>query len=377
MNDQSKPLQEVVRFFLRLGLTAFGGPAAHIAIMHDEVVLRRNWLNDQHFADLLGAAQLIPGPSSTEMAIQIGFARAGWLGLVAGGVCFILPAMLIVTALAWAYVQFGAMPQVNSILYAIKPIVIVIVAQALWELRKIIKTRWMWVVGLAAAILFLLGVNALMLLIAGAVVVMSSSSLPRRPTAALVNAPFAGIVAAAAPAAAFGLPLLFLTLLKIGTVLYGSGYVLLAFLRQDFVQSLGWLTDQQLIDAVAIGQVTPGPVFTTATFIGYVLGGIPGALVATLAIFLPAFVFVALVNPLLPRIRRSPSARALLDGVNAASLGLMAAVMIQLGAAALTDVITIAIGVIAAVLLFRFRLNPTWLIGGGAAAGIAKAFLNL
>lgn len=365
---------EVVRFFLRLGVTAFGGPAAHIAIMHDEVVNRHHWLDDQRFADLLGAAQLIPGPSSTEMAIQIGFAHGGWLGFIAGGVCFILPAMLIVIAIAWAYIQYGSMPQVHSILYAVKPIVIAIVAQALWDLRTIYKTRWMWVAGLVTVILFLLGVNALVLLIAGGLFVNFGKSISRHMTAWSI-APLAGIVTAAT-ATAFSLPVLFLTMLKIGAVLFGSGYVLLAFLREDFVLHLGWLTDQQLFDAIAIGQVTPGPVFTTATFIGYVLGGIPGALVATFAIFLPAFVFVAIINPLVPRIRNSPGASGLLDGVNAASLGLMAAVTIQLGATALTDTFTIAIALVAAVLLFRFRINSTWLISGAAAAGIARAYFK-
>ena len=373
---------EIARLFLKLGLTAFGGPAAHIAMMRDEVVTRRKWIDDQHFLDLLGATNLIPGPNSTEMAIHIGFVRGGWRGLVVGGACFILPAMLIVMALAWAYDQFGAVPEVDRLLYGVKPVIIAIVVQALWGLgRKAVKGALTAVVGLVALVLYFTGVNEIALLLAGSLFVMLAQNIRRRGARGLFTphgllAPLGLSLPAIAPAALpFSLPILFLTFLKIGAVLYGSGYVLLAFLRADFVVRLGWLTDRQLIDAVAIGQVTPGPVFTTATFIGYVLGRVPGAVLATIGIFLPSFVFVAISNPLIPRIRHSPWAGALLDGVNVASLGLMAAVTLQLGQAALVDPLTMALGLTAAILLFRFKVNSTWLVLGGALTGLLSSLL--
>ena len=321
---------EVVRVFLRLGLIAFGGPAAHVALFRDEIVRRRRGVTDERFLDLLGATNLIPGPNSTEMAIHLGYVRAGWPGLIAGGVGFIAPAMLIVLGLAWAYVRFGSAPQAGWLLYGAKPVVIVIIAQALWTLgQKAVQGPLTGVVGAAVLGLYFLGLNELLLLFAGGLIVMLVVNLRRlhRPGSlpALVpllpSLPFLQPSAFLLLPASFSLPLMFWIFLKIGSVLYGSGYVLLAFLRSDFVSRLGWLTDRQLLDAVAIGQVTPGPVFTTATFIGYLLGGLPGGLLATLGIFLPSFVFVALSNPLIPRLRRSAWAGALLDGVNVASLG--------------------------------------------------------
>ncbi|MER2598803.1 MAG: chromate efflux transporter [Caldilineales bacterium] len=379
----SQRLSELAMLFLRLGVTAFGGPAAHIAMMHDEVVKRRKWLDDQEFLDLLSATNLIPGPNSTEMAIHLGFLRAGWPGLIVAGVCFIGPAMLIVMALAWMYMRFGATPQATWLLYGIKPVVIAVIAQALWTLgRKALGRVDLAVVASAVVVLYFVGVNEIALLFGAGALVMLVNRWRRTQQAhggALVwswPALWKSVLVAAAAATPFSLSLLFLTFLKIGAVLYGSGYVLLAFLRADFVLRLGWLTDQQLLDAVAIGQVTPGPVFTTATFIGFILGGTPGALVATLGIFLPAFVFVALSNPLIPRLRRSPWVSSLLDGVNAASLGLMAAVAVQLGRASLTDALTGLIAVVSWVLLVRFKVNSTWLIGGGALIGLAASALH-
>jgi chromate transporter len=368
---------EVARLFLKLGFTAFGGPAAHIAMMHDEVVKRRKWLDEQAFLDLFGAANMLPGPSSTELAIFLGFQRAGWLGLILGGICFILPAMLIVLALAWAYVRFGATTEASRLFYGIKPVVIAIIVQALWGLGlKAVKNPLTGIVGLVVIVLYLLGANVLVLLVASGLVMLLGEILRRWREGRSVGGflPFLGwtLGMPMAAAAAFSLPLLFLTFLKIGAVLYGSGYVLLAFLRADFVNGLGWLTDQQLVDAIAIGQVTPGPVFTTATFIGYLLGGVPGALVATLGIFLPSFVFIALSQPIIPRLRNSPWASRALDGVNVASLGLMAGVTLQLAQAALVDPQTMAITLVSVVLLFRFRVNSTWLIAGGAVAGLAS-----
>jgi chromate transporter len=369
--------------FLKLGFTAFGGPAAHISMMHDETVKQRKWLDDGQFLDLVGATNLIPGPNSTEMAIHIGFLRSGWLGLIVAGVCFIAPAMLIVTAVAWAYVRFGSLPQVEWLLYGIKPVVIAIIVQALWNLgRRAIKSLALALVGAAVLILYFLGANEILLLFAAGLVMMLIANFRRLtgPGAASLIIPTLGGLNLLAPlvlaSVPFSLPLLFLTFLKIGAILYGSGYVLLAFLHSDFVVRYGWLTDQQLLDAITVGQVTPGPVFTTATFIGYVLGGLPGALLATLGIFLPSFIFVALSNPLIPRIRNSTWVSGLLDGVNVAALGLMAAVTWQLGRASLVDPLTILIALVSFVLLLRFKINSTWLILGGAAIGLLKALIG-
>lgn len=368
-----RPLLDLALLFLRLGTTAFGGPAAHIAMMEDEVVRRRRWMTHQEFLDLLGATNLIPGPNSTEMAIHIGHRRGGWTGLLVAGVSFIVPAVLIVMGFAWAYVRYGSFPQVAGILYGVKPVIIAIVLQALWSLGKTsIKTKLLAGVALAAVVLTLLGIHELLILF-GAGVIGGGWLLVRRmgrygPTTMLSATPLAIAVAAGATST-FGLWWLFLFFLKVGSILYGSGYVLLAFIRADLVERWQWLTESQLLDAIAIGQVTPGPVFTTATFIGYVLAGPKGALVATIGIFLPAFVFVALSGPLVPRIRRSPTAGAFLDGVNAGALALMAVVTYQLGRAALFDLTTIALALLSAIVLFRFRVNSVWLIIGGAIAG--------
>jgi len=376
---QARRLREILLLFLKLGLTAFGGPAAHIAIMHDEVVVRRNWLTDAEFLDLVGATNLIPGPNSTEMAIHIGFLRAGWPGLILGGACFILPAVGLVMGLAWVYVRYGSTPQAEWLLYGIKPVVIAIILQALWMLgRKAIKGLFLAVVGLSVAVLYFLGINEILLLVVGGLVVMVGSNLLRLGS---LRSNAKGLVFIPAmvdwkwlafpnlAAATFSLPLMFLTFLKIGAILYGSGYVLLAFLHSDFVVRHAWLTNQQLLDAVAIGQVTPGPVFTTATFIGYLLAGVPGALLATLGIFLPAFIFVAVSNPLIPKIRNSVWLRGLLDGVNAASLGLMAAVTWTLGRSSIFDQLTILIAVASMILLLKYKINSTWLIIGGMLIG--------
>lgn len=379
----SQRLIEVATLFLKLGITAFGGPAAHIAMMHDETVKRRKWLSEQEFLDLVGATNLIPGPNSTEMAIHLGYLRAGWPGLVVGGLCFILPAMFIVMALARAYAQFGSTPQVEWLLYGVKPVVIAIITQALWNLgRKAIKSPMLAVVGLTVLVSYFFGINEIFLLFVGGSFIMIAANFQRlrRQTIGIFLLPsFTGWKVISfftlASISSFSLPLLFFTFLKIGAVLYGSGYVLLAFLRADFVVRLGWLTDKQLIDAVAIGQVTPGPVFTTATFIGFILGGAPGALLATLGIFLPSFIFVAVANPLIPRIRNSTWASGLLDGVNVASLGLMAAVTWQLGKASLTDILTVLVALVSFVLLIRFKVNSTWLIIGGAIIGLVYAVL--
>jgi chromate transporter len=354
-------LAEVAVLFLRLGFTAFGGPAAHVALMENEVVRQRQWLSSETFLDLFGAANLIPGPSSTELAIFIGYEQAGWLGLILGGVCFILPAALMVSALAWAYVRFGSFPQMAGVLYGIKPVVIAVVAQALWGLApKAIKSSfWLGALGVAACVASVLGTDALVVLVGAGILSVAHRRLGPGDGAAraLLFPGFAGAGAvAAAPVSLFAL---FLFFLKMGAVVVGSGYVLLAFLRADLVDRLHWLTEQQLLDAVAIGQVTPGPVFTTATFIGYVLGGGWGALLATVGIFLPGFLLVAIIRPFLARVRRSPLASAFLDGVNVAALGLMAVVTVQLGKAALVDLPTALIAIAGALALIRFKVNTT------------------
>lgn len=368
-------MKEVAALFLRLGATAFGGPAAHIAMLHDETVKKRKWLNDQQFLDLVGATNLIPGPNSTEMAIHIGFLRAGWRGLITAGVCFIVPAMLIVLLLAYIYVRFGATPQAKWLLYGIKPVVVAIIIQALWNLgRKAVKSWLTAAAGLIVLALYFVGVNEIALLFAGGLVVMFTVNLQRMRKGILgiffLPLGTAGILSV--PSAPFGLPLLFLTFLKIGAVLYGSGYVLLAFLRADFVTRFGWLSDHQLMDAISVGQVTPGPLFTTATFIGYLLGGVWGALLATLGIFLPSFIFVAVSNPLIPRMRSSAWFSGLLDGVNVSSLALMAAVTWQIGRTSLVDALSVITAVVSFVLLIRFKINSTWLILGGALLGFLR-----
>jgi chromate transporter len=397
-------LGEVAVFFLRLGWTAFGGPAAHIAMMRRELVQRRKWVSEARFLDLLGLANVIPGPSSTELAIYLGYERAGWPGLLVAGVLFILPAMLIVLAFAWTYAQLGTLPQAGWVLYGIKPVIIAIILQALVGLARIaFKTRALVVLGLIAFALYLWTGNAILVIFGAGIVMVVIAHGPRlhrrltawrrRPATAAPLAmlaahpahdpaalasrllPHAARVALAA-APGVGLLSLFLVFLKVGAVTYGSGYTLLAFLRTDLVVRLHWLTDRQLLDAIAVGQFTPGPVFTTATFIGYLIAGFPGALVATLGIFLPSFALVAVIYPLGGRIRQSPIAGAFLDGVNVAAVALIAGVLIQLGQAALVDPFTVVLAAVALLVLLRFNLNSAWLMLGGALVGAAVHLLH-
>jgi len=346
-------------------------------MMDEEFVRRRQWLTGEEFLDLLGASNLIPGPSSTEMAIHIGHQRAGWKGLVVAGVCFILPAMLIVMACAWAYVTFGALPQVQSLLYGVKPVIIAIVLQAIWGLgRTAIKNGFLVAIGLLATAAAAAGGDVLaILLAAGLVTVFQRWLKQRRRSGNFFALPIsAKSLMASAPAVAAMVPIslsgLFLVFLKLGAIIFGSGYVLLAFLQADLVDRMHWLTQAQLLDAVAVGQVTPGPVFTTATFIGYQLGGVRGAVVATAAIFLPGFLFVAASRPLIPRIRRSPIAAAFLDGVNVGAVALMIAVTWQLSRAALVDLLTAAIAALTTLVLIYFRINSAWLIFVGGFVGL-------
>ncbi len=363
---------ELALLFLRLGATAFGGPAAHIAMMEVEVVQKRAWLTREQFLDLYGATNLIPGPNSTEMAIHIGYLRAGWAGLIVAGACFILPATLIVSAIAWAYKSYGWLPAAARVLFGMRPVIIAIVAHALYKLaRTAVKDLFLGVVAVLATALALTGANELVLLGGIALAVAFARSVKRAPIS-LWLAP-APLVAASTAAAPFGLLPLFLFFLKIGSILFGSGYVLIAFLRSDLVERWHWLTESQLLDAVTVGQVTPGPVFTTATFVGWLLAGPTGASLATLGIFLPAFVFVAISGPLVPRLRRSPTAGAFLDGLNVASLALMAAVTLELGRSAIfaqPGVLPPAIALVSLLALVLLpRLNSIWLVLAGALLG--------
>ncbi|HTA88458.1 MAG TPA: chromate efflux transporter [Polyangiaceae bacterium] len=387
MTAQSAPdlrrtsLRELALLFLRLGATAFGGPAVHIAMMQDEVVLRRGWLSEERFLDLLGATNLIPGPNSTEMAIHIGWERRRWAGLAVAGVAFILPALLMTSVLGWAYVRFGSVPAAGWLLYGVKPVILGVVVQAIWGLApKAARTTTLRVLGAIAALLAVLGCNEIAVLFgAGALAGMIERAASRKGASEGLHqlVPVLPFAVGAGVASTVTLRSLFWVFFKIGSVLFGSGYVLLAFLRADLVERLHWLTETQLIDAIAVGQVTPGPVFTSATFIGYILAGPRGALVATMGIFLPAFIFVALSGPLIPKIRASRTAGAFLDGVNVASLALMGVVTLQLGRAALVDVPSVVLAGVAALLLLRFKLNATWLVLGGASAGFVVHALGL
>jgi len=368
----------VAGVFLRLGATAFGGPATHIALMEQEVVVRRGWMSRAEFLEMLDIVNFIPGSNSTEMAIFIGYRRAGWLGLLLGGICFILPAALIVSVIAWAYVNFGKLSQTESLFYGIKPVIIAVVVQAMWNLGcTAVKTPLLGIVG-AVAVALGFRVNPLLVLLgAGAfMLIFRAASQPKGSVACLT--PMLGatsefrLLSTAGAVSTVSLWPMFLFFLKAGAVMFGSGYVMLAFLRTDLVEHWHWLTESQLLDAVAVGQFTPGPFLTTATFIGYVLGGSRAALVTTAAIFLPSFVLVAVSGRLVPRLRQSRLARAFLDGVNVASLALMAVVTWQLGRTALVDWLTISLTVAAAVWLLWYRVNSTWLILGGAALGLSR-----
>jgi chromate transporter len=360
---------------LRLGFTAFGGPAAHNALMESEIVRRRRWLTHEQFLDLLSAANLIPGPSSSELAIYIGHQRAGFLGLLVAGTCFILPATLMASACAWAYLRYGALPRVEGVLYGIKPVIIAVVLQALRSLApKAVKTKWLAALGVAAAAAAAFGVEPLAVLAGAGVIALLARRRAGPPAAQAFFIPWMGATAAGVAAAPLGLLTLFLVFLKIGATVFGSGYVLLAFLRVDLVDRLHWMSEAQLLDAVAVGQITPGPVFTTATFIGWLLGGPLGAAVATIGIFLPGFVLVAASGRLVSRVRSSKAAGAFLDGVNVASLALMAVVAWQLGRAAIIDIPSAALAVASALALIAWEVSSVWLILLGGAIGFALRY---
>lgn len=369
MAETHSRLPEIFRLFLRLGVTGFGGPAAHLALMEREAVEKRGWLNHEEFLDLVGGCNLLPGPSSTQVAMALGYTRAGWAGLVVAGACFILPATLATLALAWAYVRYGHLPQVAGLLYGAKPVMVAIVAQAVWRLGRRALRHWtMALLGAACCAAAFAGAPPVAVLLAagGLVLVIRLQRKGPARAAGFVLLP----VSTASGAAGLGLGSIALVFAKLGVVVFGSGYVLLAFLQADLVDRLHWVTGQQLLDAVTAGQVTPGPVFATATFLGYLLGGWQGAAVATAAIFLPSFLMAAMVGALAGRLRQSPLAGPFLDGVNVAAVALMAEVGFALGRAALVDGWSWALGLASAALLIVFEVNATWLILAGAAAGI-------
>ncbi len=383
LNARPTSLAELARLFSKLGMVAFGGPPAHIAMMEDEVVSRRGWLTREQFLDFLGATNLIPGPNSTEMAIHVGRVRAGLPGLLVAGASFILPSAVMVTALAWAYVRFGSLPEVTGIMYGVKPIVIALIVQAVFRLAKTaVKSTWLAAVGALAALATALGVDQLMVLAGGGlltgIIYWLRSEKRSSPGAAFLTGGTAltGTAAGSSVAVAFSLTALFLVFLKIGAILFGGGYVLVALIRSNLVAHLGWISERQLLDAIAMGQVTPGPLSTSATFIGFLLAGVPGAVIATIAIFLPAFFFVAISGPLVPRLRQSPLAGTVLDGVNVAALALIAVVTWQLFRAAIVDWTTLALGALSFFLLLRYRINSVWLVLGGAVVGAGATLLH-
>jgi chromate transporter len=419
----AKNLRELAALFTRLGFTAFGGPVAHIAMMQDEVVQRRGWLTRQKFLDLVGVTNLIPGPNSTELAMHIGALRGGAAGLVVAGACFILPAVFIVMLLAALYVQYGTLPSAQGTMLGIQPVVVAVIGHALWKfLGAAIKNRWTAFIALAAlGLMFIPRLGGYKLseiaIIVLAAVVGSVAGILQRPSdsagrgsngshqneasddknvhtpdTAIADSPgtppttpphkpSAAWLLLGAPAVSPTVAGIFWIFLKIGSILYGSGYVLIAFLRADFVERLGWLTDRQLLDAVAVGQFTPGPVFTTATFIGYQIAGVSGAIAATVGIFLPSFLFVGLLSPLLQRFDKSPVMRSFLDTVNAASFALMAAVTLELANGALVQTASLVWPILlfigALICLFRTKLNSAWLIAAGAAVGLGHTYWAL
>jgi chromate transporter len=373
--DRRRELWELARLFGRLSLTAFGGPAAHIALMREEIVERRGWLDEQEFLDIVGSSNAIPGPTSTEVAIHTGRRVAGMAGLVVAGVAFLLPAAVIMGVLGALYARYGTKPAVEDVFYGVKPVVVVIVARAVYLLgQTAVKSRLLAVIGAGALAVYLLGGTEPVILFVAAAACSALVARPRpRPRPRLRS-----IMLLAPPTIAVHdrLGEIFLLFLKVGALLFGSGYVLFAFLQRDLVEARHWLTESQLLDAIAVGQLTPGPLFTTATFVGEVLAGPAGAVVATVGIFLPSFVLVAAVSPVITRLRRSPITSAALDGLNVAAVALMAGVALRLSQDAVVDVPTFALLALAGAVLWRWKGNPAWLMAAGALAGLAIRALS-
>lgn len=375
--ERKKRLKEIAVVFLKLGITAFGGPAAHVAMMDEEIVKKRKWLDRENFLDLYGATNLIPGPNSTELAIHLGYERGGLLGLIIAGVSFIFPAMLIVMSLAAVYVAYGSLPEISGIMYGIKPVIIAVILQALIRLGKsALKNKSSIVLFLMVISLSYFGFNEIFLLfLSGLIMMLIVNRNKFRKFNFSLYIPMVSVSLSAYTVKNYidnsmSLSSIFLTFLKIGSVLYGSGYVLLAFLETYFVEDFGVITTQQLLDAISIGQFTPGPVFTTATFIGYLINGVPGAVAATVGIFLPAFVLVGILNKILPKLRSSSWISGILDGVNVASLGLMAVVSLKLGTAAIVDLPTLILAILSIFVVFKYNVNSAWIVLAGGIIGL-------
>lgn len=378
------PLAEVAQVFTRLGVTAFGGPAAHVAAMEDELVTRRQWVTRDQFADLVGAANLIPGPNSTELAIHLGYHRAGWAGLLVAGTCFIVPAVLLVWGIAWSYVAYGQRVEVGAMLQGMQPAVLAVVVQAVWRLRgSLVRSRSGAGLAAAAFVGVLAGISEMYILLGAVMVALALAGMTTRQQGD-TSPPARGVV----PVLAVGVPAggaitlgglsstgIFLSFAKIGSVLFGSGYVLLTFLRGEFVARLGMLSDAQLLDAIAVGQVTPGPVFSAATFVGYLLGGHSGAAAATAGIFLPAFVGVAVTAPFVGRLRNTPVLSRGLDAANAVTLAFMASVVLMIGRGIAPSPWTLAIFFASSALLLRARIGAGWVLVGGAVVGLLRLLL--
>ena len=368
-------LLEVAKVFFKLGMIAFGGPAAHIAMMEDEVVTKRKWMSRQHFLDLVGATNLIPGPNSTEMTMHCGYERAGYKGLFVAGACFILPAMFFTGLLAYLYVEYGKVPAIEPFLYGIKPAVIAIILAAIYNLgSKALKNWQLGTIGVAVIVASLMGVNEISAIFGAGVIGLLWFGVPKQIKEGNINfllpLSITGTVALKVTGTAISNTKLFLVFLKIGAVLFGSGYVLVAYLDGELVEKLGWLTKRELLDAIAMGQFTPGPVLSTATFIGYQVNGLGGALVATLGIFLPSFLFVLLLNPIVPKLRKSALAVGFLDAVNMGAVGIMVAVTYRLGEDILIDWKVWTIAILSMAITFAHKkVNAAWIVVGGAVAG--------
>lgn len=363
------PLKELAKLFLKLGFLGFGGPAVHIAMMEEEVVRKRKWFSHGYFLDLVSATNLIPGPNSTEMTMHIGHERAGWKGLLVAGLCFILPAVTITAIFAWAYQVYGKLPNVTPFIYGIKPAIIAVIFAMMISLgRKALKSIELGVIGVIAACLAIYGLNEIYILFGGGLVGIFIHLAKSKPTSLKSFTPFVLVQFSVLTADQFNWKI-FWAFLKIGTILYGSGYVLFAFLDTEFVAK-GLLTKQQLIDAIAVGQFTPGPVFSSATFIGYQIAGVGGAIAATIGIFLPSFLFVYFLNPLIPKLRKSKIMSIFLDTVNVISVAIILAICVEMAEAAITDWKSSTIAVLGFVFTLRYKkFNSAFIVLGGAFLG--------
>ena len=378
--EQKAKLKDVIRVFLQIGATSFGSPTAHIAMMESEIVRKRQWLTGEHFLELLAATHLVPGPNATEMALHIGYLQAGFAGLLAAGASFILPSFIATLTLAWAYARYGALPQVDAIFYALNPLVLAIVINTLWNLGKSCLKSWQtWLIFGMALTGSLLGVSELIILfgagLLGFVLLDLFKRPPKAPSALLVFFPFPLLLRLFQQNSDWlqsRVVQLFLYFLRTGAVLFGSALVLFPLIREDIVDRFGWMTQQQLIDAIAVGQMTPGPVTSAVTFIGYMVGGVPGAFAATIGVFLPSFIIVAAMGPLMKKLADSIAAKSILEGVNAGVVALIISIAVTMAKNAVVDIWTgllLAAGLAGLLLL---KLTPYWLVLAGFVVGLAK-----